>query len=68
MIGLCGVYISTHCNNCDSIDTSIYTASSATATGDTNIIRCYCNANLVASFTDSTIQTACAGYLKDIYI
>ncbi len=52
IVGLCGVYISSHSNDCDSIDTSTYTASSAAATGDSTILRCYCNANLVASFTD----------------
>lgn len=68
IVGLCGIYISSHSNNCDNIDTSIYTASSASATADSTIIRCYCNANLVASFTDSTIQSTCSVYLRDIYI
>ena len=68
IVGLCGVYISSHSNNCDSIDTSQLTAAQATATNNETIIRCYCNANLVASFTDDTISTACSNYLKDIYI
>ena len=68
IVGLCGIYISAHSNDCDGVNTASYTAASATATNDQRIIRCYCNANLVASFTDSTIQTACADYLRDIYI
>jgi hypothetical protein len=68
LIGVCGVYISSRSHNCDSVDTGSYTAATATATGDETIIKCYCNANLVASFTDVTIQTACSNYLRDIYI
>jgi hypothetical protein len=66
IIGLCSVYIQTHSSDCDGIDSSIYTVNSLP--NDAIILRCYCNANLVSSFTDSTIQTTCSDYLKDIYI
>ena len=39
--------------------TSIYTAQTVTLTNNETIIRCYCSANLVASFSDDTIATAC---------
>lgn len=68
IIGVCGIYISSHSNNCDGINTSSYTATSAAATGDSTILRCYCNANLVASFSDDTIKTTCNDYLRDIYV
>lgn len=68
IIGLCSIYITTHSNNCDGIDTSIYTPTTVTATGSSVILRCYCNANLVQSFTDSGIKNVCGSYLTDIYI
>ena len=51
IVGLCGVYISSHSNNCDSVDISGFTATTISSQ-DENTIRCYCNANIVASFTD----------------
>jgi len=66
IIGLCSMYIQTHSSNCDGIDTSIYTVTSLP--NDVIILQCYCNANLVSSFTDSAIQTTCNDYLKDIYV
>lgn len=68
IIGLCSIYISTSSKNCDGFEASKYTPSSATATGDSSILRCYCNAKLVDSFTDSAIKTTCSNYLTDIYI
>ena len=68
IVGLCGIYISSHSTSCEGIDTSIYTAQTATATNNETIIRCYCSANLVASFSDDTIATACSNYIRDIYV
>ena len=34
IVGVCGVYISSHSSNCDGIDTSQYTAQTATATNN----------------------------------
>ena len=59
IVGICGVYISSHSNNCEGVDISTMTSTNA---------QCYCNANLVASFTDPQIQTDCKDYLRDIYI
>ena len=66
IIGLCSMYIQTHSSNCDGIDTSMYTVNSLPS--DSTTMQCYCNANLVSSFTDSAIQTTCSDYLKDIYV
>ncbi len=68
IIGICGIYISSHSNNCDSVDLTPYSASTVSSTGNSTIIRCYCNAHLVDSYTDQTTKTACRDYLKDIYI
>lgn len=68
IIGLCSLYITSHSNNCEGLNISSYTAASATASGSTLIMQCYCNAHLVDSFTDSTIKTACTDYLTGIYV
>lgn len=68
IIGICSIYISSHSGNCDGLNISSYTTATATASGSTTIMQCYCNANLMESFTDSTIKTACADYLNGIYI
>lgn len=67
IIGLCTIYISTHSSDCDSI-TVPSTLAAAMVVTDTSIIKCYCNANLFASFTDVGIQNFCSTYLKNIYV
>ena len=67
IIGLCSIYITSQSKNCDGLVVSSYTAATATAAGDT-VLKCYCNAHFVDSFTDSTIKTACDKYLTGIYV
>jgi hypothetical protein len=45
-----------------------YTASTATATGNTIVIQCYCNAHFIDSFSDNSVKTACADYINGIAI
>jgi hypothetical protein len=68
IISLCSIYISSHSNNCDGLNISSYTATTATASGSTTIMQCYCSAHLTDSFTDSTIKAACSDYLTGIYV
>jgi hypothetical protein len=68
IIGICSIYISSHSNNCDGVAVSSYTATTATASGSTIVMQCYCNAHLVDSFTDDSIKTACKDYLTGIYV
>ena len=44
------------------------TPAAAIAANDVVIMRCYCNANLFASFSDSAISSACSSYLTEIYV
>lgn len=67
IIGLCSIYISSHASNCDSV-TVPTTYAQAQATSDTVALRCYCEANLISSFSDSSIKTLCSAYLTDIEI
>jgi hypothetical protein len=57
IIALCSIYISTHSSDCDGI--TIPTDTTTAAASNSTVLRCYCNANLVASFTDSTIKSIC---------
>ena len=67
IIGLCSIYISTHTGNCAGV-TIPGTAADATATNNETIIQCYCDSNLIASFSDVTIEAACTNYRNDIMI
>jgi hypothetical protein len=67
IIGLCSIYISSHSSNCEGV-TIPGTAALANATANSTIIKCYCDSNLVSSFSDSTIKTVCDPYLTDIYV
>ena len=67
IIGLCTIYISTRSSNCDSVSVPSTLAAAKIVT-DNAVLKCFCNANLFSSFTDTGIQSLCSAYLKDIYI
>jgi len=67
IIGLCSIYISSHASNCEGI-TIPATAAAAALTANSTIIQCYCDSNLISSFSDSTIKDVCNPYLNNIYI
>lgn len=67
IIGLCSLYISSHASNCESVTVpTTYTA--AAASSNPVEVRCFCEANLIASFSDNNIKTVCSTYLTDIQI
>lgn len=63
IIGLCSIYIGTHSSNCEGV-TVPSTASAAQSTNNSTIISCYCEANLIASFSDQSINAVCSTYSK----
>ena len=67
IIGLCTVYISTHSSDCDAVSIPT-TIAAAQAITDSTVIKCYCNSNLISSFTNSDIKNFCSNYLSAIYI
>lgn len=67
IIGLCSIYIGTHSGNCAGV-TIPDSASQAQATNNSTIILCYCDANLIQSFSDASIDAVCTSYKKDIMI
>jgi hypothetical protein len=67
IIGLCTIYVSTHSSNCDAV-TVPSTLSQAQLSTDKTEIKCYCNANILASLTDASIQSFCSEYTTAIYL
>lgn len=67
IIGLCTIYVSTHSSNCDSV-TIPSSLAQAQASTDPTVKTCYCNANVLTSLTDSSIQSYCSSELQSIYI
>ena len=67
IIGLCSIYIGTHSGNCAGL-TIPTTAADAIAANDVIIMQCYCDSNLIQSFSDVTIENACVAYRNDIMI
>lgn len=65
IIGLCSIYISTNTGNCEGV-TIPATAAEATAANNDTILQCYCDANLIASFSDATIEAACTNHRDKI--
>lgn len=63
IIGLCSIYIGTHSSNCEGV-TIPSTAAAAQSSNNSTIISCYCEANLIASFSDQSINTVCSTYSK----
>lgn len=67
IIGLCTIYISTHSSNCDSVSVPTTLAQAQASTSESEI-KCYCNANIISSLTDSSIKSFCSSYLSAIYL
>jgi hypothetical protein len=67
IIGLCSLYISSHASNCSDVVIPT-TVAQAQASNSTIAVKCYCEANLIASFSDSSIKTVCSSYLTGIEI
>jgi hypothetical protein len=67
IIGLCSIYIASHASNCQNV-TVPSTVAEAQASTSSTAVQCFCDANLVSSFSDSTINTLCQPYLSNIYI
>lgn len=64
VIGMCSIYISSHASNCQGVTIP----SSVNSSTNSTILQCYCEANLISSFSDSTISTTCSSYLTSIYL
>lgn len=67
IIGMCSIYIGTHSGNCEGV-TIPSTAAAASASGSDTVKICYCDANLIQSFSDASIDAVCTSYRKDILI
>jgi hypothetical protein len=67
IIGLCSLYISSHASNCEDVAVP-GTYAQALTTTDTVALKCYCEVNLINSFSDNNIKTICSPYLTDIQV
>lgn len=67
IIGLCSIYISSHSGSCADV-TIPGSAADASATNNATIIQCYCDANLIVSFSDARIEAVCSSYRDSILI
>lgn len=67
IIGLCSLYISANSGSCEGV-TIPATPADATATNNATIIKCYCDSNLLQSFSDPLIEAACTDYRDQIMI
>jgi len=67
IIGLCSIYISSHASNCENVVVPT-TYDQAVATADKVALKCFCEVNLINSFSDNAIKTLCSPYLTDIQI
>lgn len=67
IIGLCSIYISSHASNCENVVVPT-TYDQAVATADKVALKCFCEVNLIDSFSDNAIKTLCSPYLTDIQI
>ena len=57
-IGLCTIYISVHSSDCDNVVIPTSVADALIST-DPKAKTCFCNANLFASLSDSSIKAYC---------
>ncbi len=62
IIGICTIYVSTRSSDCSGV-TVPQTLADAQASTVAIEKTCYCNANLLAALTDSSIQTFCSDEL-----
>jgi hypothetical protein len=67
IIGLCSIYIGTHSGSCAGV-TIPSTPAAATATNNDTIIQCYCDSNLLISFSDASVSAACVNYRDSILV
>lgn len=67
IIGLCTIYVSTHSNDCEGVSLPSDLAA-AQKISDDKIKLCYCSANVIASLSNSDIQSYCSNYLTSIYV
>lgn len=67
IIGLCSIYINTHSGNCDGVTVPTTVAAASLITNST-VLQCYCYANLVTSFSDTTISAVCTDYRNGILV